>query len=443
VNDSTATAGHVQPVPRSRWYRIGLILFLIQLVAYMDRTNIGVAAPAMATHLGLSASVVGVLLSAFFWGYVITQVPGGWTAARIGPRRVIAGAMIVWGIGGLITALIDSYAGLLCARVLMGLAEGVVWPSFTVLVVNWFAASEQGRAMSLLEFSLPMSSVITAPLAGWMISAFDYHVMFMLQAIPAFVMAAVILLVARDHPADDRRISAAERDYLLASAPRGSKAHGSFLEVLALPRTWILGMVLFFWVSGLYSFGLWIPSAVSELSHRGIGLVGLISAIPFLFATAALYVNGRIADRPGVNRAWTVIVPLIVGGIALLAEHFAGQNLWLNMVLLVIGAMGIYAGFGPWWAWAASQVPHNQTGSAIGVINCVGNFGGVAGPVVVGLAAQGHHVSSGFYVLGLALLVGAVIVFALRRAPGAGAGRQPESASQVARAPLDPTQAPG
>jgi MFS family permease len=443
MKDSTVASSGPQPVPRSRWYRIGLVLFLIQLVAYMDRTNIGVAAPAMATHLGLSASVVGVLLSAFFWGYVITQVPGGWTATRIGPRRVIAGALIVWGIGGFITATVDSYGGLLCARVLMGLAEGVVWPSFTVLVVNWFAASEQGRAMSLLEFSLPISSVITAPLAGWMISAFNYHAMFVLQAIPAFVMAGVILFVARDHPAADPHLSAAERDYLLASAPRGSKAQGSFLEVLALPRTWILGVVLFFWVSGLYSFGLWIPSAVSELSHRGIGLVGLISAIPFLFATVALYVNGRIADRPGVNRAWTVIVPLIAGGIALLTEHFVGQNLWLNMLLLVIGAIGIYAGFGPWWAWAASQVPHNQTGAAIGVINCVGNFGGVAGPVVVGLAARGHHVSSGFYVLGLALLIGAVIVFALRRPAGPGAGRQATSAGQTAAAPLDPWQAAG
>jgi MFS family permease len=87
-------------VPRfgSRWLRIALLLFLIYLVAFADRTNISVAAPAIATTFGLSATITGVLLSAFFWGYIVTMVPGGWLAQRVGPKRVITVASAALGL---------------------------------------------------------------------------------------------------------------------------------------------------------------------------------------------------------------------------------------------------------------------------------------------------------------------------------------------------------
>ncbi|MBO0801878.1 MAG: MFS transporter [Nocardiopsaceae bacterium] len=408
---ATATSGPPgtrDSVPRARWYRVGLLLFLIYLVAYIDRTNISVAAPSMEKGLGLSSATTGVLLSAFFWGYVITQVPGGWAASRINAKIVVIAALVVWGVGAIGTGLVTTYDQLLAVRVLMGLAEGVVWPSFTVMIMNWYPDREQGRAMNIVEIALPLSSVVASPIAGVMIAAWSYHAMFILQGIPAFVLAIVFALIVGVHPSTDRMLSAAERRYLEANQATGAKPRGSFTEVLANPRIWILGVIYFLWVSGLYAFGLWVPSFISQLSQDGIGLVGLLSAIPFVVAAVSMYINARISDRPGFNRAWSVIVPLAIGGVALLIQHWIGDGLWLNMVFLMVAGIGIYAAFGPWWAWAASQVPKNQTGPSMGLINFMGNFGGIVGPIVVGLAAGGGNLSNGFYILGIALLIGAV-----------------------------------
>lgn len=404
-------AGAHASIPRARWYRVGLLLFLIYLIAYIDRTNISLAAPGMVRTLGLSSATMGVLLSAFFWGYVITQVPGGWAASRIGPKKVVIVALVIWGLGAIATGLVTTYDQLLAVRVVMGLAEGVVWPSFTVIITNWYPNEEHGRAMNVVEMTLAISSLIMAPIAGWMIATWNYQTMFVLQGIPAFVLAAIFAILVGEHPSRDRFLKPEEREYLLTNQSTGAKARGSFLEVLAMPRMWALGVIYFLWVSGLYAFGLWVPSFVDQLSKGGIGLVGLLSAIPFLLATVAMYINARISDRPGFNRAWSVIVPLTIGGVTLLVQHYVGGGLWLNMLLLVIAGIGLYAAFGPWWAWAASQVPRNQTGPSMGLINFVGNFGGIAGPILVGVAARGGNVSSGFYILGLALLLGALGTF--------------------------------
>lgn len=156
-------------IGRSRWYRIGFLLFLMYLVAFVDRSNIGMAAPVMVKSYGLTSASTGVLLSAFFWGYVITQVPGGWIAGKYSAKRVIIGALVVWGTMAILTGLMPSFNSLLVVRFIMGLAEGVVWPSFAVMFVNWFPDDERARAINLSEMSLPISSLIMAPLAGWMI----------------------------------------------------------------------------------------------------------------------------------------------------------------------------------------------------------------------------------------------------------------------------------
>ncbi len=102
----------------------------------------------------------GALLSAFFWGYLVTQIPGGWLASRIGPSRVIAVAMTITGATACLTGLVHSLPALLAVRVVMGLAEGVIWPSFAVIFVRWFPARERARGIAFAQYALPLSSVV-------------------------------------------------------------------------------------------------------------------------------------------------------------------------------------------------------------------------------------------------------------------------------------------
>ncbi|MFC7391974.1 MFS transporter [Scopulibacillus cellulosilyticus] len=398
-------------IGKARWYRIGFLLFLTYFVAFVDRQNISMAAPDMVKSLGVSSTLVGVLLSAFFWGYVMTQIPGGWVAGKFSAKKVIIAALFIWGIAAMLTGVVHSFNGLIIVRLIMGFAEGVVWPAFAVLFVNWFPNGERARAINFSEMALPISSIVMAPAAGWMIHQWNYHVMFILQGIPPIILALLFIWLVSDSPSEDRLISESERNYLKQNTEKPTtEKEGSLIEVLLNYRVWVFCVIYFLWITGMYSFGLWMPSLMKQLSNQGIQGIGWLSAVPFILATIAMYINAAWSDRRGGSRMWFIATPLLIGGLALIAEHFIGFGLIINMIILIIAGIGIYSAFGPWWAWALSFVPHNQSGSAMGLINLVGNFGGIVGPIVVGIAAGGTNLINGFYILGYALIIGFLLV---------------------------------
>ncbi|RBM17094.1 MFS transporter [Prauserella sp. PE36] len=411
-NSSTSTT-----LPAARWRRTGLLLFLVYLVAFAERANISVAAPAMSADLHLAATATGVVLSAFFWGYILTQVPGGWLANKIGPSKVIAGALLCWGVVSIGQALSDSTTAMIVWRFLMGLSEGVVWPAFAVMFVVWFPLRERARAAGLSLFALPASSIVMVPSAGWLIETWDWRVMFVVQGLPAFVLAFVVLRYLKDSPEQDARLSEVERDHILATrAERATGAEAaSFWTVLKSPAVWACCVVYFLWLTGFYSFGLWLPTVVGQLSSRGIGAVGLLSVIPFAVAGVAMLLNSRAADRSARPKSWFVIPPLVVGGIALLLQQLLPATLGVQLTLLVVTGIGVYAAFGPWWAWALQYIAPELAGQASGMINLMGSLGGVVGPVIVGFVATEGHAASGLYVLGFSLLVGALVASGIAR----------------------------
>ncbi|MCL6597615.1 MAG: MFS transporter [Alicyclobacillus macrosporangiidus] len=409
-----------RPIPRARWTRVGVLLFLVYLFAYMDRTNISVAAIPMTKELGYSSVVMGVLLSSFFWGYVITQIPGGYVATRFRAKWVITVAMVIWAVFSGLTGAMHSLVALETVRFIMGLAEGVVWPSFMVLTSRWYPGAERARAVNLFESTLPFSSVVMAPLAGWMIAQWNWHVMFYLQAIPPLVMAILTALLLFDDPAQDPYISAEERDYLVAlrqqdeERERAQGPRASVLSSFAIPQMWVLAIIYLLWISGLYAFGLWLPTVVKEMTHHGITAVGFISAIPFLVGLIVMYLNAWLSDRSG-HRALYVIWPLIVGGAAFVIGRFIPlSDIVLNFIMLCIGCVGIYAPFGPWWSWGIEQVPHEHVGTMMGFINFAGNFGGIVGPIAVSLVAVGGSLYTGFYILGIAMMVGGFLAWLIK-----------------------------
>lgn len=404
-------------VPSARWTRVGLLLFLVYFTAFAERANVSLAAPAISDELGLSATATGLVLSAFFAGYFITQVPGGWLATKVGPSRVIAGSLFIWGFTAIAQALSTSLAPLLISRLIMGLAEGVVWPAFAVMFINWYPVAERSRAAGLSLLALPASSLVVAPSAGWLIQTWNWETMFVVQGVPAFVLGVLVLTHLRDDPSLDHRLSAAELKFILdnRAAKASGRVAGSFVQLVKSPAVWACSLVYFLWLTGFYSFGLWLPTVLAQLSSSGIGAVGWLSVFPFAVAGAAMLINSRAADRSTGSKARYVVPALFIGSLALLAQHVLPKILSVQMVLLLVTAYGVYAAFGPWWAWALQYVAPEQAGPATGVINLFGSLGGLVGPVVVGFAAGGGPVSDGFYILGFFVLASAVVALGIER----------------------------
>lgn len=400
-------------IGKSRWTRIGLLIFITYLVAFADRSNIGVAAPQMAKDLQFGMTITGTLLSAFFWGYVITQVPGGLLATRFGPSRVIGCAMVVTGITGCLTGLVTELSSLIAVRVAMGLAEGVIFPSFAILFIRWFPGNERARATSAAQYAIPLSSVVMAPLAGWMIDKFHWQTMFIMQGVPAIVLGLIFAYFVSDDPATDRRISDGERKFILQGRDVGVKADGTFFSVVAHPTVWLLGLASLCWIMVIFSFGLWMPSLIKQYFPSGYSVVGWLTAIPFLFGGVSMYFNSRFSDRAKVSRGWFVAIPITVAGIALLAQHHVSGGLVWTMVMFSVASAGLYSGAGTWWTYAISKFPRNQAAASVGFMNVFTSCGGIVGPFAVGYAAQGGSLANSFYVLGYALFVAAALMVIL------------------------------
>ncbi|CAH2806935.1 MAG: hypothetical protein CPDRYMAC_6417 [uncultured Paraburkholderia sp.] len=223
--------GDTVRIPRARWLRMSVLIFFAYLACYVDRSNISVAAPVMVCEFSMTSVVTGVLLASFFWGYVVMQVPGGWLASRYGPKWVIVTSLVV-GITGILTGLARTYDEIVVIRFIMGVAEGVLWPSFAAIIMRWFPSHEPSRAVNLAQYVLPVSSVIMAPIAGYLIQLSDWHVVFIAQGVPLLFLALAWIMWASSDPAHDRRLDPAERRMILAGSDENTGEIAPFSTVL-------------------------------------------------------------------------------------------------------------------------------------------------------------------------------------------------------------------
>lgn len=398
-------------VPRARWTRIGALLLVSYLVAYIDRTNMSVAAPSMTEELGLDSARMGVLLSAFFWGYVVSLAFAGWAVAKLGAKRAIVGALFVFGLASAATGLTEDFTQLILVRIVLGLGEGMVFPAITIFFVRWFPSWERGRASGLSLLAIPISAIIMAPMSGWLISHWDYKTMFIVQGIFPIAVAVIGIFLLKGDPETDKGITDAERQYIIDNrSVNDTASKGTFRDVYLNPRVWLIGITYLLWMTGLYGFNQWLPTLLSEASGAGIQAVGWLTTIPFVFAAVGMFIASRQSDKADGRRTPYVVVPVALAGVALLLQHLIPGGLWVEMIFLVVACIGVHAAFGPWWPWALQGVSSENTSYASSLILSVGNFGGIVGPILVGALTGGDTVAEGgFYTLGYVLLAAALL----------------------------------
>jgi sugar phosphate permease len=396
-----------------RWARIGIPLFVTYFICFMDRTNISVASPHIADELQLSAAAMGLVFSAFFWGYVVSGLPAGAWAGKGHAKSIIVACMVIIGLSAAVTGLVHNLPVLLAARIVLGLAEGAIFPAFAVLFISWFPSRERGLAVALTMYTVPLSSAVMAPLSGWLIEITSWRAMFIIQAVPAILVAIWLHFSATEKPEDHPRISAEERDYILATRTVETSDESTLLQVFMRPVVWLLALIYFFWVMGIYALTLWLPTVIGDLTGQGSFLVGLLTAIPFLVGTLALYVVTKRAVSRGRSLGSFIALPLAICGTAMIAQHFVHFGAVFSFAMLVVAAGSIFAALALWWTWVMQIVPRNQAGASVGFVNLCGNFGGLVGPLLIGLVATAGNTASGFWIIGVGVIAAAAIVAVL------------------------------
>ena len=317
----------------------------------------------------------------------LSGMPAGAWAGKGHAKNIIVACMVIIGLSAAVTGAVHNLPVLMAARIVLGLAEGAIFPAFAVMFISWFPSRERGLAVALTMYTVPLSSAVMAPLSGWLIEVTNWRAMFIIQAIPAILVAIWLYFSATEKPEDHPRLSSQERDHILATRTVETTDESTLLQVFMRPVVWLLALIYFFWVMGIYALTLWLPTVIGDLTGQGSFLVGLLTAIPFLVGTAALYLVTKRAVASGRSLGSFIALPIAISGTAMIVQHFVHFGAVFSFAMLVVAAGSIYAALALWWTWVMQIVPRNQAGASVGFVNLCGNFGGLVGPLLIGLVA--------------------------------------------------------
>lgn len=392
-----------------------LLPFLIfcYFISFLDRVNVGFAALQMNKDLGLTASAFGLGSGLFFLTYFACEVPSNLLLVRFGARRWIARIMLTWGLVSGATAFVTGPTSFYVVRLLLGIAEAGCFPGIAFFLTLWFPSSYRARVMGYLLVAAPMSTVIGGPISGALLGM-DGHLgmhgwqwLFILEAIPAVILAIVTLKYLDDNPTHAKWLSEDERNWLMRriTTERSDYRHDLSENVSGVFRNlqvWLLALVAFCFFIAIYGIGFFLPQIIKAFGLTNLE-TGLVTAIPYIVGSASMVLWARRSDATR-ERRFHIVIPTCIAGCALIAAALT-QDPLLKMLAFCVAAFGIFGALPAFWAINTNLLSGRAAAAGIALIGAVGNLGGFVGPFAIGLSKD----ITGSYASGLLLF--AVVAF--------------------------------
>jgi len=402
-----------------RWPRLLILAFITYSLAYLDRVNYGFgAASGLAKSLGITPNIASLLGATFFLGYFFFQIPGGHYAESRSAKRLVFWGLLLWGVFASATGLITNIPLLFVDRFVLGVVESMVLPAMIVFLSQWFTQGERSRANTVLILGNPVTVLWGSIVSGYLIAAFDWRWMFIVEGVPSIIWAFAWRALADDTPGEARWLPVSERVALeerLAAEQRGRDPVPSVGAALLLPSVILLTVQYFFWSLGVYGFVLWLPSIIKAGSQQGIVATGWLSSIPYAAAVIAMLLVSSYSDR-SANRRIVVAVSMFVAAGAFYVSYLLGPgHFGISFVALVIAGAAMYAPYGVFFAMITDFVPRGVIGAATALVNSFGALGAFIGAYLVGFlnAATGGP-SASFSLMAAALLIAGIITLVVR-----------------------------
>ncbi|EKK5267259.1 MFS transporter [Cronobacter dublinensis] len=392
-----------------RWWYIMPIVFITYSLAYLDRANFSFASAAgINDDLGITKGISSLLGALFFLGYFFFQIPGAIYAERRSVRKLIFICLILWGGCASLTGVVSNIPMLAAIRFILGVVEAAVMPAMLIYISNWFTKSERSRANTFLILGNPVTVLWMSVVSGYLIQAFGWREMFIIEGVPAVIWAFCWWMLVKDKPAQVKWLADDEKAALQAQLNKeqeGIKAVRNYSEAFRSRNVILLCTQYFAWSIGVYGFVLWLPSIIrSGSENMGMVEVGWLSAVPYLAATIAMIIVSWASDKMQ-NRKLFVWPLLLIGGLAFIGSWALGANhFWASYTLLVIAGAAMYAPYGPFFAIIPEMLPKNVAGGAMALINSMGALGSFVGSWVVGyLNGATGNPSASYIFMGVAL----------------------------------------
>ena len=402
-------------------------LFVLYVVAYLDRINVGFAQLQMKGALGFSDSVYGLGAGIFFVGYFLFEVPSNLILVRTGARVWIARIMITWGLIASAMAIVETPAAFYALRFLLGVAEAGFFPGVIYYLSQWFPAAERASAISRFMTAAAVSGIIGGTLSGALLmldgaaGLAGWQWIFVAEGIPSVVLGVAVLFFLTDRPEQATWLSPAEQAFLGAKMQAEADhiarvGHVSLRQALLHPTVWRLSLLSFTLLVGLYSISFWLPQIVKSFSSLDNVEVAFISAIPYVAATVAMVMVGAHSDRSR-ERCLHVAGAALLGAVGLAMSAFVHSPV-PGLIALSVAAMGIFSAIPVFWSLPTAFLSGTAAAGAIALINSLGNLGGFVGPYLIGRVRDVTGSFTGSLLIIAGLLVGSsALALSLRRSP--------------------------
>lgn len=416
-------------------WRLVPFLGLAYFVNALDRSNVAVAALTMNKSLGFTAAEYGFGAGAFFWSYVLFQVPSNMMLARVGARRWLTLVILAWGLCSAGTALVTDVRSFALVRFLLGVAEAGYFPGVIFFMTRWFPHRYRGRAMGIfyafaaaaVSTGSPISGNILV-LHGWLGLA-GWQWIFLIEAAPALVLAVICPFLLRDSPREAVWLTQAEKDWLVqalaAEQHEAVGSHGSMLRTLRDARMILMTVAYLAIGFGVYANVFFLPLIIKDLGFTNL-TVSYLAAMPAALGAVGMVLVSRSSDRTG-ERVLHVAVPTLIAAVALLVTGMFVGNAWVELIALSVVGCAISSCLPTFWTLPTAYLGAGTAAAGIAMINSIGNISGYLAPQLVGLLRD----RTGNYSLAM-FVVGGIVLFAAALLPFCGVG---VAASRLPRTP--------
>lgn len=389
---------------------------VLAIITYIDRVCISQAAPLISADLGLTKVQMAWAFSVFGWAYALFEIPGGWLADRLGPRRVLMRIVIWWSFFTAATGWAWNVVSLLVTRTLFGMGEAGCFPNLTRIFTLWLPQRERERAQASLWLAARWGGAFTPLLVTYVLDFVSWRRAFELFGLLGLLWAIVFFRWFRDDPRTHPKVNAAE--LALMPPPRQSAvAHGPtpWAQLISSRSVWLLGLQYVALSYGWYFYITWLPTYLREVRGTGFKMGAILAGLPLLLGGVGCLISGWVVPRlavvvgtMGLARKIVAIIGFVGASASVII--FTKINDPAN-AMIVLGIAGLFNDFVMPPAWAACMdIGGRYSGTVSGSMNMMGNIAGAISPLAVGylLAWTGQNWTLTFYVSAAVYSLGAV-----------------------------------
>ena len=414
-------------VRRKIAWRILPFVFVLYMVAYIDRANVAFVKLSMSADLKFSEGAFGLGAGIFFIGYLLLEIPGALLVERKSARKWFTRILVSWGFCTMLGAFVRTPFQFYVSRFLLGVAEAGFFPGLIVYFTHWFGGRERARALSILITAIPFGLALGGPMSAlilhldWLGMA-GWRWVFILEGLPAVALGVVTLFYMTDRPADATWLEPRERDWVIAELERENEQkksveHLSVGQALRHRNVWFLALALCAANAGSQGFTFWLPTTIGNASDLSPSGASMWTALPYALGIGVMYLAGRSSDRRRERRLHSG-GGLACTGVFLALSAIPGQPFPLVMFWLCLAAMANSSWPPPFWVLPTVSLTASAAAASIGLINSIGNLGGFIGPFIFGgLRTRGVSHNSSLVFLACCYVVAAALVLSVRAQP--------------------------